>query len=116
MRDEKGRFTKDNPFAAQGGRARAAKLSKRRRRAIARKGRRAMVEKHFAGDDRAQRAYFAALGRWNYEQMAAIPETWSTLGASVRRAARHPGSPNDFLTVYWQGKLFDPLVADVYFP
>ena len=114
MRDEKGRFTKGNPFAAEGGRARAKKLSKRRRRAIARKGRRAMVEKHFAGDDRAQREYFAALGRYN--AMAVIPATWSTLGASVARAARHPGSPNDFLTVYWQGKLFDALVADVYFP
>ena len=120
MRDDKGRFTKGNPFAAEGGRARAKKLSPRRRRAIARKGRRAMVLKHFAGDDRAQRAYFAALGRYNYERMTAIPATWSTLGASVARAARHPGTPNEFLAVFWQLPLFPYTLAglpvgDVFF-
>ena len=102
MRDDKGRFTQGNPFAAQGGRARAKKLSKRRRRAIAKKAYRAMVEKVFLGDFRAQKHYLAALGRYNYEQMTAIPETWSTLGASVARATDHPGRPTDFLAAYWQ--------------
>ena len=99
MRDTKGRFTQGNPFAALGGRARAKKLSKRRRRAIARKAYRAMVEKVFLGDFRAQRQYFAALGRWNYEHMAGVT---GGLGLSVRLATGHPGRPTDFLAGYWQ--------------
>lgn len=102
-RDARGRFTRGNAIAAEGGRARAKKLSKRRRRAIARKAYRAMVEKHFLGDFRAQREYFAALGRWNYEQQAAVT---GGLGLSVRLATMHPGKPTDFLADYWQLKLY----------
>lgn len=94
MRDAKGRFTAGNPFAAEGGRARAAKLSRRRRRAIARKGYRAMVRKHFLGDFRAQRAYFAALGVWNSEKVF--------LGTPIPVRASDPGRPTDFLVHYWQ--------------
>ena len=113
MRDAKGRFLPGNPEAAAGGRARAAKMSRRRRKAIARKGYKAMVKKHFLGDYRAQRAYFGDLGRWNYEQMAAVT---GGLGLSVRRATSHPGKPTDFLARYWQLDLLrgDHLDIDFY--
>ena len=112
MRDAKGRFLPGNTEAAAGGRARAAKLSRRRRRAIARKGYRVMVKKHFLGDYRAQRAYFGDLGRWNYEQMAAVT---GGLGLSVRRATHHPGKPTDFLARYWQLDLLRGEHIDVNF-
>lgn len=112
MRDAKGRFLPGNPEAAAGGRARAAKLSRRRRRAIARKGYRVMVKRHFLGDYRAQKKYFAALGRWNYEQMAAVT---GGLGLSVRRATTHPGKPTDFLAHYWQLDLYRGDHIDVQF-
>ena len=107
MRDEKGRFTQGNPFAAEGGRARAKKLSRRRRRAIARKAYEAMVEKVFLGDFRAQRAYFAALGVWNSEKVF--------LGSPIPVRATDPGKPTDFLADFWQLRLYDPLIADVQF-
>lgn len=96
-RDNKGRFTKGNAYAAAGGRARAAKLTKRRRKAIARKARRAMVRKHFGGDDRAQRAYFAALG------------------LRVRLAATHPGPIQDWRAAYYTDNLFTGAHRDVDF-
>ena len=99
MRDDKGRFTSGNPFASDGGRARAKKLSERQRRAIARKAYRAMVEKHFAGDYRAQKAYFAALGLWNSEKVF--------VGSPVPVRATDPGRPTDFLARYWQLSLFN---------
>lgn len=116
MRDEKGRFTHGNTFASAGGRARAEKLSRLRRRQIARMGYRAMVDKHFLGDFRAQRAYFAALGVWNSEKVF--------LGTPVPVRAEDPGKPTDFLTRYWQLELFNGpgnllpggLHMDVYFP
>lgn len=94
MRDAKGRFLPGNEFAVEGGRARAKKLSRRRRKAIARKGYRAMVKKHFLGDYRAQRAYFGALGVWNSEKVF--------LGTPVKIRATDPGKPTDFLALYWQ--------------
>ena len=63
-----------------------------------------MVKKHFLGDYQAQKEYFATLGRWNYEQMAAVT---GGLGLSVRRATSHPGKPTDFLARYWQLSLFN---------
>ncbi len=107
MRDAKGRFVNGNPFAAEGGRARAKKLSRRRRRAIARKAYRAMVEKVFLGDFRAQRAYFAALGVWNSEKVF--------LGSPIPVRATDPGKPTDFLAVYWQLKLYEGAHRDVQF-
>ena len=91
-RGKRGRFTKGNPEAAQGGRARAATLSPERRRAIARQARAAMVRKHFGGDDGAQRAYFAALGVFNYEVQAGAFRPCSPLHTS----ARHPGAIQDW--------------------
>jgi len=63
-----------------------------------------MVEKTFAGDFLAQKTYFAALGRWNYEQMANVT---GGLGLSVRLATRYPGKPTDFLESYWQRSFYD---------
>lgn len=103
-RDSKGRFTKGNAQAAAGGRARAAKLTKRRRRA--------MVRRHFGGDDRAQRAYFAALGLYNYEAMAGVT---GGLGLAVRRAARHPGPIQDWRASYYTSNLFTGDHRDVDF-
>ena len=111
-RDSKGRFTRGNTYAADGGRARAAKLSKRRRKAIARKARRAMVRKHFGGDDRAQRRYFAQLGTYNYEVMAAVT---GGLGLSVRRAAAHPGPIQDWRARFYTEDLFTGSHRDVNF-
>ena len=71
-----------------------------------------MVNRHFLGDDRAQRDYFAALGVWNYERMAAVDVG---LGASVVSATRHPGTPSEFMQRRYQMSLFNPLVAEVYF-
>jgi len=107
MRDSKGRFTSGNTEAAQGGRARAEKLSKRRRRAIARKGYRAMVRKHFLGDYRAQRAYWAALGMWNSEKVF--------IGTPVPVRATDPGKPQEFLSRYWQLDLLRGEHRDVEF-
>ena len=107
MRDSKGRFTSGNSEAAAGGRARAAKLSKRRRRAIARKGYRAMVRKHFLGDYRAQRAYWGALGVWNSERIF--------IGTPVPVRATDPGKPQDFLSHYWQLDLMRGEHRDVEF-
>ena len=108
MRDAKGRFAVGNTFAAEGGRARAKTLSRRRRKAIARKGYRAMVKKHFLGDFRAQRAYFGALGLWNSEKVF--------LGTPIPVRATDPGKPTDFLARYWQLNLLrgDHLDIDFY--
>lgn len=106
-RDALGRFTPGNNLAAAGGRARAAKLSKRRRRAIARKGYRAMVAKHFQGDYQAQRAYWAALGVWNSEKVF--------IGTPIPVRATDPGKPADFLQRYWQLQLLNGAHLDVQF-
>lgn len=107
MRDSKGRFTSGNTEAAQGGRARAAKLSKRRRKLIARLGYDAMVAKTFHGDYSAQRAYWGALGVWNSERIF--------IGTPVPVRASDPGKPTDFLTRFWQLDLFRGEHRDVEF-
>ena len=105
-RDALGRFTSGNDLAAAGGKARAAKLSRRRRRkAIARKGYRAMVRKHFLGDYQAQRAYWAALGVWNSEKVfigTPVPVRPATL------ASRKTSLPR-----YWQLQLMNGAHLDV---
>lgn len=60
-----------------------------------------MVEKHFAGDYRAQKAYFAALGLWNSEKVFA--------GTPIPVRATDPGKPTDFLASYWQLTLLNPM-------
>lgn len=111
-RDSRGRFVKGNEFASAGGMARAKKLSKRRRRQIAKKARRAMVDRHFMGDDKAQREYFAQLGTWNYERMAGVDVG---LGGAIAKATRHPGRPSDFMERRLQMSLLDPVLAEVMF-
>ena len=107
MRDAKGRFLPGNTFAAEGGRARAKKLSRRRRRAIARKAYRAMVKKVFLGDYIAQKRYFGALGLWNSEKVF--------LNTPIPVRATDPGKPRDFLVAYWQLDLFRGEHNDVQF-
>jgi len=107
VRDAKGRFAVGNTFAAEGGRARAKKLSRWRRKAIARKGYRAMVKKVFLGDYQAQKRYFAALGLWNSEKVF--------LGSPIPVRATDPGKPTDFLARYWQLDLLRGEHIDVNF-
>ncbi len=107
MRDARGRFTPGNTAASAGGRARAAKLSRRRRRAIARQGYRAMVARHFDGDERAQRKYFAALGLWNSERVFE--------GTPVPVRASHPGPIQEWRARFYQLGLFAGLHLDVVF-
>jgi hypothetical protein len=106
-RDARGRFVTGNTVASTGGRARAAALSKRRRRAIARKARRVMVAKHFGGDDRAQRRYFADLGVWNSEKVFT--------GTPVPVRASHPGPIQEWRSRYYQYGLFAGPHLDVEF-
>lgn len=91
-RDSKGRFTRGNTYAADGGRA--------------------MVRKHFGGDDRAQRRYLAELGYYNYEVMAAVT---GGLGLSVRRAAAHPGPIQDWRAKFYTEDLFTGSHRDIDF-
>ena len=111
QRDSRGRFVRGNSIASIGGQARAQKLSPRRRKAIARLARRRMVERHFGGDDRQQRQYFAELGRYAYEAAAGSYRP----GSPLRTAVQHPGPIQD-----WRGRkmtyvLFDALNQDVVF-
>jgi hypothetical protein len=106
-RDSRGRFVAGNSIASVGGHARAATLTPRRRRAIARKARRAMVRKHFGGDDRAQRKYFAALGLWNSEKVF--------VGTPVPVRAQPPGAIQEWRSRYYQLDLLNGLHRDVEF-
>jgi hypothetical protein len=112
QRDANGRFVTNNQIAREGGRARAQVLTARRRRAIARKGYRTMVRRHFGGDRTAQARYFAALGIHNYEAMTAVT---GGLGLSVRRAARHPGPIQEWRAAYYTQDLYTGDHIDVDF-
>lgn len=63
-RDQRGRFTKRNPYASQGGRARAAALPAERRREIAAAGFAAFVAQRFSGDRTRAVAWLGKLGAW----------------------------------------------------
>lgn len=106
-RDARGRFAAGNHAASAGGRARAAKLSKRRRRAIARKGYRAMVARHFGGDSQAQKKFFGELGIYNSERVFE--------GTPIRVLARHPGPIQDWRARYYTDNLFAGAHRDVDF-
>jgi hypothetical protein len=110
-RDARGRFLPGNTAAGQGGRARAAKLNPRRRRAIARRGYRAMVRRHFGGDRHAQRTYLAQLGTYVYERMAGafLP------GSPLRTTSRHPGPIQDWRAAYYTPDLYTGQHIDVEF-
>lgn len=111
-RDARGRFTRNNTISSQGGRARAQALTARRRRAIARKGYRVMLRRHFGGDRTAQARYLAALGVHNYEAMAGVT---GGLGLAVRRAARHPGPIQEWRSAYYTQNLYTGDHIDVDF-
>jgi hypothetical protein len=89
-RNNKGQFAPGNRFAAQGGQARARRLSARRRQEIARQGWAAMVDKHFAGDEQAAKAWWGAIGKWASDVSAGYAGTWM-------QAFSHPGPPAAFL-------------------
>ena len=59
-----GWFTKGNPYASMGGRARAAKLTPERRREIARAGLQGLADKHFEGDVARAAAWLSDVGVW----------------------------------------------------
>lgn len=63
-RDPHGRFLPGHPWAAEGGRARAHKLSPEQRRAIARRGFEGLVQKRFNGDRQAATDWLTAKGQW----------------------------------------------------
>ena len=111
QRDARVRFVANNIISKEGGRARAAALSPRRRRAIARKGWRVMCAKHFGSDRTAQRRYLAALGTWVYERMAGsfLP------GSPLRTSSRHPGPIQDWRSAYYTSDLFTGEYLDIEF-
>lgn len=84
-RDDRGRFAPGNPYAAQGGQVRATKLSPDRRRAIARLGFLAFVDRYFAGDRTAAVAWLGRLGAWAADQ--------TFVGSPIYKpdVYRHPG-------------------------
>jgi hypothetical protein len=63
-RDTLGRFASGNPYAGDGGRARAARLTPERRREIARAGWLGLVARRFGGDREAAARWFGELGAW----------------------------------------------------
>jgi hypothetical protein len=67
-RDENGHFLPGHRWATKGGQARAAKLSAKQRKAIARKGFNALVAKRFGGDREAAVAWLTAKGQWANDQ------------------------------------------------
>lgn len=85
-RDDRGRFAPGNPYAAQGGQVRATKLSPDRRRAIARLGFLAFVDRYFDGDRAAAVDWLGRLGAWAADQ--------TFVGSPVYKpdVYRHPGA------------------------
>lgn len=109
QRDKRGRFVRGNRISKQGGHARAKALTPKRRRLIAKQGWRGLVTKQFGGDERAARAWFGALGAWNYDQ-----QVLDIYGA-IRPAFPHPGTPTEFRAKLYQSNLFDAALRDVDF-
>lgn len=109
QRDRYGRFARGNRISKQGGHARAHALNPRRRRQIAKQGWGGLVGKRFGGDERAAKAWFGALGAWNYDQLV------RDIYGAVRPAFPHPGEPTEFRERLYQTGLFDCLVSEVNF-
>lgn len=101
-RDSRGRFRRGNEIASAGGFARAAALDPDRRTEIARAARAAMVRRHFHGRDDLQRAYFAQLGAFVYDQAAGAGRP----GSPLRPIASHPGAIQDWIARQMTGYLF----------
>ena len=117
QRDARGRFAPGNRISSAGGKARAAKLSRRRRRAIARKGFRAMLRKHWAGDARAHARYWAEMGRFQYEVQAGalLPDGSRRPGSPLRTNALHPGPAQEWRARYYTDSLLWGSHRDVEF-
>jgi len=109
QRDRYGRFTRGNHYAKRGGHARAAALSPRRRRQIAKQGWRGLVARHFAGDERAAKRWVGAMGAWHYDQMI------MDLYGAIRPAYPHPGTPSEFRARCYQLYLLAGAHLDVNF-
>lgn len=109
VRNSKGQFTKGNPYAQRGGHARAAKLSPRRRRQIAKQGWASLVQRRFAGDERAAKAWVGAVGAYHYDQRIL------DIYGAIRPAFPHPGDPNEFRAQRYQLGLLVGAHLDVNF-
>lgn len=109
QRDSYGRFTKGNQIAKRGGYARAAALSPRRRRQIAKRGWAGLVNRRFNGDLSAAKAWVGAVGAYHYDQE--VRDAWG----AVRPAFPHPGSPSDFRSRLYQLYLLAGVHLDVNF-
>ena len=81
-------FSKGNPYASAGGKARAKKLSKKRRQAIAKQGWTALVQQRFKGNEALCKAWWGAIGAWFYD----APYRQDGLGKIP-----HPGTPEEFI-------------------
>ena len=82
------KFKTRNGYATQGGKTRAARLPANRRRAIARLGWLARVERQFGGDEEAAKAYMRELGAWAGDPYDGDP---------IPRRYPHPGPVNEWL-------------------
>lgn len=74
-RDANGRFATGNQIASKGGKARAKKLPKWRRKAIAIMGYWAMVRKHFGGDPNKANEWLIKTGQ-HAQDAAAREGNW----------------------------------------
>lgn len=117
QRDARGRFAPGNRISSVGGKARGAALSRRRRRAIARKGYRVMVKRHWGGDQRAQRKYWGEMGSFQYEVQAGalLPDGTRNPLSPLRTNARHPGPAQEWRARYYTDSLLYGQHRDVDF-
>lgn len=106
-RDRRGRFARGNAVASAGGKARAAKLSKRRRRQIAKSGWKAMVRRHFACNEAEAKRWWGEIGAWAYDQQAGAGN------GIIGVAFPHPGDPQSFRARLYQLPLLVGLHLDV---
>lgn len=104
-----GKFAKGNTISQRGGQARAAKLSPRRRRKIAKQGWAGLVQRRFGGDERAAKQWIGAVGAYHYDRGL------RGLGWYLRPVFPHPGDPSAFRAKLYQASLFDGLVREVDF-
>ena len=101
-----GQFAPGNSISSRGGRARAAKLSPRRRRQIAKSGWVGLVDRRFGGDERAAKLWVGAVGAFHYDQQL------QGLGWYLRPAFPPPGTPSQFRARLYQAGLFDPMLRE----
>ena len=83
-----GKFAKGNTISSKGGQARAAKLSKRRRRQIAKQGFQALVDKRFNGNRQLAKNWVGDIGAHNYAK---------STGLRLKACFAHPGEPEEYV-------------------